>query len=109
MSQVGRVRVLRASVDSPTYVARYFDTRGPVDHYYPLPAVPHLKLSAVHDDKAGALTLFALNRHLKDEMPLPIPAKEFSGFAVEQAFQMPDSDLHAGKYKAKHGPRRHSQ
>ena len=32
--------------------------------YYPLPAVPYLKLSAVHDDKAGTLTLFCLNRHL---------------------------------------------
>ena len=103
MSQFGRGRVLRASVDSPTYAARYFDPRGPVDHYYPLPAVPYLKLSAVHDDKAGALTLFALNRHLKEEMPLQIRAKEFSGFAVEQAFEMHDSDLQAVNTKENPG------
>ena len=51
--------------NSPTYAASYFDPRGTVEAYYPLPAVPYLKLSAVHDDKAGTLTLFALNRHLQ--------------------------------------------
>ena len=46
--------------------------------YYPLPAVPYLKLSAVHDDKAGTLTLFALNRHLKDRHDSRFHTKGFS-------------------------------
>ena len=35
-----------------------------------MPAVPYLKLAAVHDDKNGVLTLFALNRSLTEELPL---------------------------------------
>src|SRR5262249_5102679 len=50
MSQLGRGRVLRAQIDSPTYAARYFDPRGEQDLYFPLPAVPYLKLAAVHDE-----------------------------------------------------------
>jgi alpha-N-arabinofuranosidase len=95
MSQFGRGRVLRAKVDSPTYEARYFDPRGPIDNYYPLPAVPYVKLSAVHDEQTGMLTLFALNRSLKEEAPLQVRAKEFSGFEVAEALEMHDSDLEA--------------
>ena len=48
MSRFGRGQVLRARVDSPTYAATYYDPRGAEDHRYPLPAVPYLKLAAVH-------------------------------------------------------------
>jgi alpha-N-arabinofuranosidase len=100
MSQFGRGRVLRTKVDSPTYDARYFDPRGPIDNYYPLLGVPYVKLSAVHDEKAGALTLFALNRHLKEEAPLQIRAKEFAAFELAEALEMHDSDLEAVNTKA---------
>ena len=39
--------------------------------------MPYLKLSAVHDDKAGTLTLFALNRSLDEAMPLELEAGGF--------------------------------
>ena len=100
MSQFGRGRVLRAKVDSPTYDARYFDPRGSVDNYYSLPNTPYVKFSAVHDEAAGMLTLFALNRHLKEEAPLQVRAKEFSAFELAEALEMHDSDLEAVNTKA---------
>ena len=94
-SNLGRGQVLRAAVDCPAYAASYFDPRGTVDAYYPLPAVPYLKLSAVHDDKAGTLTLFLLNRHLTEPMSLDLSARGFAGLEVAQAHQLCDADLDA--------------
>ena len=36
-SHLGRGRVLRAEVDSPTYAASYYDPRGPIDELLPDP------------------------------------------------------------------------
>ncbi len=79
MSNLGRGRVLRAQIECPTYAASYYDPRGAEDHSYPLPAVPFLKLAAVHDEAAGGLTLFALNRSLDETLPLAVTAKGFAG------------------------------
>jgi len=92
-SNLGRGNVLHPTVKSPTYATSYLDPRGTVETYYPLPAVPYLKLSAVHDDKAGTLTLFALNRHLKDELMVDFTIKGFSKLAVAKAHQLHDKDL----------------
>src|SRR5438552_22875 len=81
MSRYGRGRVLRIETDTPTYETRYFDPRGSIDQYYPLPKVPYLKLAAVHDAEAKSLTLFALNRHLGEELPLEVKAEGFAGLA----------------------------
>jgi alpha-N-arabinofuranosidase len=99
-SNLGRGRVLRADVDSPTYTARYFDPRGAQDLFFPLPDVPYLKVAAVHDEAAGALTLFALNRSLNEEMTLRVAAEGFAGFEIEQALQLCDADLKAVNTKA---------
>jgi alpha-N-arabinofuranosidase len=93
-SNLGRGNVLHAAVDCPTYAASYFDPRGTVDAYYPLPAVPYLKLSAVHDP-AGTLTLFCLNRHLTETMEVAVDAKGFAGLTVKKAHQLCDRDLTA--------------
>ena len=95
MSQWGRGRVLRVETDAATYATRYFDPRGAVDQYYPLPSVPYLKLAAVHDMDAKRLTLFALNRHLSEELPLEIRAEGFASLAPDQALTLHDSDLQA--------------
>jgi len=87
--------VLRAQIDSPTYAARYNDPNGPIDEFFDMPAVPYLKLAAVHDDKNGTLTLFALNRSLTEELPLRLQAAGFSGLAPRQALQLGDADLRA--------------
>jgi alpha-N-arabinofuranosidase len=94
-SRMGRGRVLKALVDSPTYAARYNDPNGPIDEFFPLPTVPYLKLAAVHDDKAGMLTLFALNRSLTEELPLELLAGGFKSLSVKQALQLCDPDLKA--------------
>lgn len=99
-SRLGRGRVLRAEISSPTYSARYNDPQGPIDDYYDIPAAPYLKLSAVHDDKAGTLTLFALNRSLTEEMPLDVTAAGFAKLSVTQALQLCDPDLKAVNSKA---------
>ncbi|MGB9369553.1 MAG: alpha-N-arabinofuranosidase [Xanthobacteraceae bacterium] len=94
-SNLGRGTVLRAAIDCPTYAASYFDPRGAVDAYYSLPAVPYLKFSAVHDEKAGTLTLFCLNRHLAEPMALELTAQGFAHLKVVSAHQLCDSDLTA--------------
>jgi alpha-N-arabinofuranosidase len=99
-SRMGRGRVLRAEVNSPTYAARYNDPQGPIDDYYDIPAAPYLKLAAVHEATAGTLTLFALNRCLHEEMPLKLSAAGFGRLAVKQAVQLCDPDLKAVNSKS---------
>jgi len=94
-SNLGHGNVLRAAVSSPTYSASYLDPRGAVENRYPIPAVPYLKLSAVHDEKAGTLTLFALNRHLEDDMTVDFVTRGFSKLAAGRAHQLHDQDLRA--------------
>jgi alpha-N-arabinofuranosidase len=94
-SNFGRGTVLRTQVEAPTYAATYFDPRGSQDLFFPLPAVPHLKLAAVHDERAGTLTLFALNRSLTEEMPLRVTADGFPRLALDQALQLHHPDLKA--------------
>ena len=95
MSNFGQGRVLRTEIASPTYAASYFDPRGTENLSYPLPAVPYLKLAAVHDEAAEALTLFALNRHLSEEARLAVATDGFAGLAVERALTLHDADLAA--------------
>jgi alpha-L-arabinofuranosidase len=100
ISRLGRGRVLRARIDCPTYEASYYDPRGAEEHRFSLPAVPYLKLAAVHDERTGSLTLFALNRSLDKELHLDVTARGFSRLALDQALQMHDRDLDAANSKA---------
>jgi alpha-L-arabinofuranosidase len=100
-SRMGRGRVLRTAFESPTYAANYNDPAGPQDIFFPMPAVPYLKLSAVHDEANRTLTLFALNRHLSEELPISLAAGGFTGLAVKQAIELCDSDLKAVNTKDK--------
>jgi alpha-N-arabinofuranosidase len=95
MSNHGRGRVLRAEVDSPTYAANYFDPRGAADLYFPMPAVPYLKMAAVEDPVSGAITIFALNRHLEETMPLDVSLRGFGVPALTEALQLCHADLKA--------------
>ena len=94
-SNWGRGRVLRSQIDCATYSATYFDPRGTQDLYYPIEAVPYLKLAAVHDDDAGTVTLFMLNRHLEEELEVEISLRGFGELTVDFAHQMHDADLKA--------------
>jgi alpha-N-arabinofuranosidase len=99
ISNLGRGRVLRARIEAPTYAATYGDPRGAAEHRFTLPAVPYLKLAAVHDEGAGSLTLFALNRSVDEAMPLEVAARRFPGLALAQAQALHDRDLHAANGK----------
>jgi alpha-N-arabinofuranosidase len=98
-SNFGRGRVLRTQIDSPTYATSYYDPRGAEEHRFPLPAVPRLKLAAVHDEGAGSLTLFMLNRNLDEEMPLDVTARGFKPLTIAQALTLHDRDLDAANTK----------
>ena len=93
MSHFGRGRVLRAEIDSPTYDANYFDPRGTQDLWFPVTA-PYLKLAAV-EDQSGGITLFALNRHLTEPMPLTVAMTGFLGKAIKAARTLHHADLNA--------------
>jgi alpha-N-arabinofuranosidase len=99
-SNLGRGRVLRAQVDSPTYSANYYDPRGKQDLWFPLPEVPYLKFSAVHGEDGSSLTLFALNRHLSEEMPLSVTTKGFSSLKLDRATSLHNKDLAATNTKS---------
>ena len=94
-SNLGRGTVLRADVDSPTYGTSYYDPRGTQDLWFPMPSVPYLKFAAVQGENDDSLTLFALNRHLSENMPLSVSAKGFSGMSIERATVLANSDLNA--------------
>ena len=61
--------------------------------------MPYLKLAAVHDEHAGSLTLFALNRSLDEALPLEVTARGFAGLVVAQALALHDRDLDAANTK----------
>jgi alpha-L-arabinofuranosidase len=95
MSRHGRGVVLRADVQCDTYAATYYDPRGPADLYFPLPAVPYLKLAAVSDPGGGELTLFALNRHLREPLAVDVDLPGYGTARVVAALQLCDRDLQA--------------
>jgi alpha-L-arabinofuranosidase len=92
-SRYGRGQVLRAEVTSPTYDARYFDPRGPIDQSYPITA-PFLKFGAVHADD-GAVTIFAINRSLDEAMPVGIALSGFRALTLAEAQTLRHDDLQA--------------
>ena len=93
-SNFGRGNVLRASDDSPTYRANYYDPRGPQDLWFPVTA-PYLKLGAVQQEDGKALTLFAVNRSLDEHMPMEIVANGFGKLRLREARQFHHVDLNA--------------
>jgi len=99
-SHFGRGTVLRAEIDSPTYDANYYDPRGPKDLWFPVTA-PYLKLAAVQD--GSALTLFALNRHLTEPMPLEVDLRPFPAATVRAARLLHNQDLEAANTKLASG------
>lgn len=98
-SNFGRGRVLRTTVDVPTYASAYFDPRGIYEHRFELPVVPYLKIAAVSDDQQNKLNIFALNRSLSDEISLQLAAVGFENYQIEEALTMYDPDLESTNTK----------
>jgi len=94
-SNLGRGRVLKCEVDSPTYSATYFDPRGATDLHFPIENAPYLKVAAVHSAAAKTLTLFLLNRHLEEAASVEIAADGFDNVTVRDATTLCHADLDA--------------
>jgi alpha-N-arabinofuranosidase len=58
-----------------------------------MPAVPYLKLAAVHDDMRGLVTLFALNRSCDAPLSLRVEIRGFRELSVAGAEELSDRDL----------------
>jgi alpha-N-arabinofuranosidase len=98
MSRMGRGSVLRTNVISETYRASYYDPRGAEDHHFPVEAA-YLK-TAVVADVTGGVSLFLLNRDLKQEMLVSVDARNFGRLRVKEATQLHHVDLKAINDKA---------
>ena len=94
MSRFGRGKVLRTQVESDTYDSSYYDPRGVQELTFPVPDVPYLKVAAVAGE-GGSLSLFLLNRDLKQEMEVSVEARSFGRFVVSQAIELRHDDLQA--------------
>jgi alpha-N-arabinofuranosidase len=93
MSRLGRGSVLRTKISSETYATSYYDPRGTQDHHFPVQAC-YLKAAVVADTKGG-VSLFLLNRDLRQEMKVAIDARNFRCVAVKEASQLHHDDLKA--------------
>jgi alpha-N-arabinofuranosidase len=87
-SRFAHGRVLRPLVESPSYKAETF------------PEIPYLCASAVDDRTTGTTAVFALNRHLSDEMELRV---ELRGLGAERridhALTLAHPDLKATNHR----------
>jgi alpha-N-arabinofuranosidase len=97
MSNHGRGAVLRAIVESDTYATQYFDPRGPNDPPIPLPAVPYLKLAAVHT--ATGVSLFALNRDVTQPLRMTVELTGFGALKLAETQTLHNTDLKATNTK----------
>jgi alpha-N-arabinofuranosidase len=97
-SNLGRGRVLKCAVDSPTYASSYFDPRGATELYFPIPAAPYVKAAAVHGDD-DTLTIFLLNRNLEEDATLDIATDGFRDLRIERATTLRHTDLAATNTK----------
>jgi alpha-N-arabinofuranosidase len=95
MSTLGRGTVLQTRVESPSYSTTYYDPRGTSELRFPLPSVPYLKLSAVHNHSDKSVTIFALNRSLDESLSMEVLVRGFENLALKDAHQLRNDDLMA--------------
>ena len=82
-SRYGRGEALQLAVKSPGYDAAVADN------------VPYLDVSAVHDEKAGTLTFFAVNRHGAEAIALEAGLHGFGAARILDHQVMTSADLEA--------------
>jgi len=87
-SRFARGRVLRQVIRSPSYAAETF------------PEIPYLCASTVDDREAGTTAVFALNRHLSEEMELRVHLRGLGAARrLDQAVTLCHRDLRATNRK----------
>ncbi|WP_219839148.1 alpha-N-arabinofuranosidase [Paenibacillus sp. R14(2021)] len=83
----GRGTVLAPLVSSPKYDAKDYTD------------VPYLDAVAVHNEEAGEVTVFAVNRHLSESLPLEIDLRSFGDFRITEHIVLEHDDLKAANTK----------
>jgi alpha-N-arabinofuranosidase len=87
-SRFARGRVLRPVIESPTYTARSF------------PEIPYLCACVVDDRQTGTTAVFALNRHLEEDMELRIELRGLGGARrLDHALTLCHPDLKATNHR----------
>lgn len=79
----GRGTALVPLIQSPKY-----DTKEITD-------VPYLESIAVHNEEKGEVTIFAVNRHLEEALPLEVDLRSFEGFTLMEHIVLESDDLKA--------------
>lgn len=82
-SVFGRGTVLVPLIKSPKYDAKDYTD------------VPYLEAVAVHNEETSELTIFAVNRHLGDALPLEMDLRSFGGFQIKEHIVLEHDDLKA--------------
>lgn len=83
VSKLGRGSSLRAFTASPKYDSKNFCD------------VPYVESAVVKNEQTGELTLFAVNRHLSDDINVDFTVYGFAGYRVAEHIAMECDDLKA--------------
>ncbi|OME97419.1 alpha-N-arabinofuranosidase [Paenibacillus amylolyticus] len=87
-SLFGRGTALVPLIQSPKY-----DTKQITD-------VPYLEAIAVHNEEQGEVTVFAVNRHLEESLPLEVDLRSFGKCTVIEHIVLESDDLKASNTAA---------
>lgn len=82
-SVYGRGTALVPLIQSPKY-----DTKEITD-------VPYLESIAVYNEEKSEVTIFAVNRHLEDSLPLEVDLRSFDAFTIIEHIVLESDDLKA--------------
>lgn len=87
-SVFGRGTALVPLIQSPKY-----DTKEITD-------VPYLESIAVYNEEQGEVTVFAVNRHLEESLPLEVDLRSFDSFTLIEHIVLESDDLKAANTAA---------
>lgn len=87
-SNYGRGTVLQPVISSPKYDSKDFTD------------VPYLESISVYDEEQGLVTVFAVNRHLEEQMELNLDLRSFGEVSVIEHIVLESEDLKATNTKS---------
>jgi alpha-N-arabinofuranosidase len=87
-SNFGRGTVLQSVIASPKYDSKDFTD------------VPYLEAITVYDEEQGLVTIFAVNRHLEEQMELNLDLRSFGDVSVIEHLVLESEDLKATNTKS---------
>ncbi|WP_307332794.1 alpha-L-arabinofuranosidase C-terminal domain-containing protein, partial [Evansella vedderi] len=83
VSAFGRGVALQPVVSSPKYDSKDFTD------------VPYLDTAAVYNEEKEEVTIFAVNRHLEESLPLTCDVRSFEGYEIVEHIVLENDDLKA--------------